>query len=138
MVANAKTCDTTLAVVVQVRPDLLEVRFKEGIKMDLAGIEEISAARQSLFSGSGRYGCISLIPEDADFELSASRVDHFAHTQDGLMALAVVARGAMLEMMTKLYFSYFPQRFRLFATSDEGEARQWMDGQLTGVPAMNV
>ena len=130
MVATQNICDTTLALVVRVREDLLEIRFKEGIKMDLAGLEEITTARRTLFPTPSRLGCISLIPESADFHLSASHVDHFAHPHDGLIALAVVARGATLEMMTKLYFSYFPQRFQVLATNNEGEARQWMEQQL--------
>ena len=36
----------------------------------------------------------------------------------------------MIELLTKLYFSYFPQLHRVLVTDNEDAARTWLDVQL--------
>ena len=36
----------------------------------------------------------------------------------------------MLDMIAKLYFSYYPQTFPVFTTTDEAEGRAWIEAQL--------
>ena len=71
---------------------------------------------------------LSVMPPDVDFEVRITTTDHFApeRGKDPLMALAVVAQDKVAEMVTKLYFSYFPQFFRIRIFTDEEEARAWL------------
>jgi hypothetical protein len=126
-----QTAETRLAHIVRVRPDLMEIRYKPGVTMDMAGVKEIHETRKRLF-GDHPYASLSLIPDDVDFELAITQQDHYAvnRPKDPLLAWAVVARGAMLDMIAKLYFSYFPQTFPVLTTNDEAEARAWIAAQL--------
>lgn len=47
-----------------------------------------------------------------------------------LLASAAVCRSSMIEMLTKLYFSYYPQLHRILVTEDEQTAREWLEQQL--------
>jgi SpoVK/Ycf46/Vps4 family AAA+-type ATPase len=47
-----------------------------------------------------------------------------------IVATAVVCHANMIEMLVKLYFSYFPQLHRIKVTDKEDEARTWLDAQL--------
>ena len=46
------------------------------------------------------------------------------------VAQAVVTRTNMIEMVLKLYFSYYPLLTRLLVTDKEAEARAWLDAQF--------
>ncbi|MEO8067610.1 MAG: hypothetical protein ABI599_07960 [Flavobacteriales bacterium] len=122
---------TAIATLVRVRPDYLEARYQSGCLLSTAGVNEVQVARRDLM-GNTPYAMLSIIPEDADFELAAVNVDHLAEDRrDGLMiAIAVVARANMLQMILKLYFSYFPQMNRILVTDREPEARAWLDVQF--------
>ena len=123
--------ETSIATIVRTRPDLMEIRYKPGSTMDMAGVKEIHEVRKRIF-GNSPYGSLSLIPEDVDFQLSITQQDHYSNARgnDPLVAWAVVSRGSMLEMIAKLYFSYFPQTFPVLTTANEREARAWLDTQL--------
>ena len=123
--------ETSIATIVRTRPDLMEIRYKPGCTMDMAGVKEIHEVRARIF-GNRPYASLSLIPEDVDFQLDITQKDHYAtdRSADPLVAWAVVSRGAMLEMIAKLYFSYFPQTFPVLTTNDEAEARAWIEAQL--------
>jgi len=75
---------------------------------------------------------LSIIPKDMDFDVNVTNVDHFApeRGQDTLSAVAVVVADNMAEMVSKLYFSYFPQVFRTKVTDNEEEARAWLEVQM--------
>lgn len=123
--------ETSIAFLVRQRPDHLEVNYKPGCVLSSRGVAEVQAVRRDLM-GNTPYGMLSIIPEDADFELSAMNVDHMAQDrkEGALLAVAVVTRANMIEMVLKLYFSYFPQMSRILVTDREPEARAWLDAQL--------
>jgi hypothetical protein len=123
--------ETRLARIVRTRRDLMEIRYKPGVTMDIAGVKEIHGVRKHLF-GDQPHASISLIPDDVDFELAVTQQDHYSanRSSDPLFASAVVARGSLLDMIAKLYFSYFPQTFPVLTTNDEVEARAWIAAQL--------
>jgi hypothetical protein len=131
IVFEERSFETSIATIVQTRPDLMEIRYKPGCTMDLAGVKEIHEVRVCIFSNRP-YASLSLIPEDVDFQLAITQQDHYSASRgnDGLIAWATVARGAMLDMIAKLYFSYFPQTFPVLATANEKEARAWIEAQL--------
>lgn len=114
-----------------VAPGFIEQRFHEHVRIDLPGFQENKVARLELAAGRTCV-MLSIIPKDMDFDVKVTRVDHFAPERgaDTLKALAVVVNDNMFEMVSKLYFSYFPQVFRTLVTDDEKEARTWLQAQL--------
>lgn len=122
---------TSIAHMVRVRPDYLEVVYDPGCKLTPASLKEIRDARRELM-GNTPYAMLSLLPEDIDFELGAMNVDHLAEDRrDGnFLAIAVVTRTNMIEMVLKLYFSYYPLLTRLLVTDKEADARAWIDVQF--------
>lgn len=125
--AYPRTIVTRLADMSMVAPGFLEQRFHPGAKLDRAGFMENKRARFEL-CGDEPYLMLSMMPPDVDFEVHITTSDHFApeRGKDPLMALAIVARDRVAEMVTKLYFSYFPQLFRIRIFTDEEEARAWL------------
>lgn len=130
IVFEERRFETRVATIVQRRPDLMEIHYRSGCTLDMPGVREIHEVRARIFDRP--YGSISLIPDDVDFQLDITLEDHYSNLRgkDLLVAWAVVARGTMLEMIAKLYFSYFPQTFPVLASNNEQEVRAWMDMQL--------
>ncbi|MFZ1688059.1 MAG: hypothetical protein WAU70_11590 [Flavobacteriales bacterium] len=122
---------TAIATLVRVRPDFLQVNYRSGCILSSLGVAEVQVARRELM-GNTPYGMLSIIPEDVDFELGAMNVDHMSiDRHEGLvLAIAVVARANMIQMILKLYFSYFPQMNRILVTDKEAEARSWLVAQM--------
>ncbi len=122
---------TSITHMVRVRPDYLEVVYTRGCTLTAVSLKEIRDARRELM-GNTPYAMLSLLPEDIDFELGAMNVDHLAEDRrDGnFLAIAVVTRTNMIEMVLKLYFSYYPLLTRLLVTDKEAEARAWLDAQF--------
>ncbi len=122
---------TSIAHMTRVRPDYLEVVYHPGSKLSTASLREVRDARRELM-GNTPYAMFSILPDDIDFELGAMSVDHLADDRrDGnFLAIAVVTRTNMIEMILKLYFSYYPLLTRLLVTDKEAEARAWMDAQF--------
>ena len=85
--------------------------------------------------GQRPYGMLSIIPEEVDFELSAMHQDHLVsdRLEGNMKAIALVTHATMMEMVLKLYFSYYPQLARLQVTDNEEEAREWLRVQMEQV-----
>jgi hypothetical protein len=122
---------TSIARLVRLRPDFLEVAYVPGCMLSSVALKEVRDARRELM-GNTPYAMLSLLPDDIDFELGAMNVDHLADDRrDGnFLAIAVVTRTNMIEMILKLYFSYYPLLARLLVTDKEQEARAWLDVQF--------
>lgn len=126
-----RTIETRIASMTLAGPGFIIQRFREGTRIDLPGFQENREARFALANG---VTCVmlSIIPKDMDFDVNVTNVDHFApeRGQDTLSAVAVVVADNMAEMVSKLYFSYFPQVFRTKVTDNEEEARAWLEVQM--------
>ncbi|MBK6752672.1 MAG: hypothetical protein IPG69_03590 [Flavobacteriales bacterium] len=122
---------TTIARLVRVRPDLLEIHYNAGCLFALPQIAETQLARREMM-GAHPYATLSIIQEDVDFQLQAMNADHAGQDRsEGLiMATAVVCHANMFQMLVKIYFSYFPQLHRVRITDNEPEARAWLEEQL--------
>ena len=122
---------TGIAVLTRMRANLLEAHYRPGCIFNGASLVEVQRARRELM-GATPYGMLSIIPHDADFELAAMGTDHLAQdrSEGTLLAIAVVTHANMLEMVMKLYFSYFPQPGRVLVTMSEDEARTWINAKL--------
>lgn len=127
---SLRTIETRIATMSLDAPGFIVQRFREGARIDLQGFAENKRARFALADG---ITCVmlSIIPKDMDFDVSVTNVDHFGpeREQDTLRALAVVVNDNMAEMVTKLYFSYFPTVFRTKVFDQEEEARTWLMAQ---------
>lgn len=129
-----RTIETRIATMSLVAPGFIEQRFRLGTRIDLAGFAENKKARFELADG---VTCVmlSVIPKDMDFDVSVTTVDHFGPERgmDTLQALAVVVQDNMSEMVTKLFFSYFPQVFRTKVMDNEDDARMWLQQQMVEI-----
>jgi len=129
-----RTIETRIATMSLVAPGFIEQRFRLGTRIDLAGFAENKKARFELADG---VTCVmlSVIPKDMDFDVSVTTVDHFGPERgmDTLQALAVVVQDNMSEMVTKLFFSYFPQVFRTKVMDNEDDARVWLQQQMVEI-----
>lgn len=131
MTLEPRAYNTTIATFLRAKPDELEIRYKPGSTLTLEGMAEVQAMRREIM-GHARYGMITIIPDDVDFQLNTMHMDHLAvdRALANVIATVVVAQGNMIEMMVKLYFSYYPQMHRVLVTDDEAEARSWLAAQL--------
>ncbi len=129
-----RTIETRIATMSLVAPGFIEQRFRLGTRIDLAGFAENKKARFELADG---VTCVmlSVIPKDMDFDVSVTTKDHFGPERgmDTLQALAVVVQDNMSEMVTKLFFSYFPQVFRTKVMDNEDDARMWLQQQMVEI-----
>jgi hypothetical protein len=125
--------DTRLARVIRTAPDRVEVRFKEGIKLDTAGIAEILDMRSRMGAEAPHHVMI-VIPEDVDFEMAMMTRDHYEgrDVKDHTMAVAWVAQGSLQNQLTSLYLSYHPSPFRTAVFTNEADALSWLDAPLPG------
>ena len=131
MTLEPREYDTSIATIIVVDRELVEIHYKPGIVFDPKSVAEVQEKRREVM-GNRPYATLTLIPEDVDLNLETMRQDQGQadRTQSQLLASAVVARSSMIEMLTKLYFSYYPQLHRILVTDDEQAAREWIEQQL--------
>lgn len=127
MPSSPRTIETRLATMTMVEPGFLEQRFRPNVRIDLAGFQENKEARFAL-SGDQPCAMLSIFPHDIDFDVQITSSDHFApeRGKETLTALAVVAQDSMVEMVSRLYFSYFPQDFNIRVFNNEPNALNWL------------
>lgn len=127
--------ETRLATLERKHDDILEVRFKPGVKLDRAGILEILEERKR-FCASGAHHVLAVFPAESDFEMEVMTTDHYldAGMRDCTRTLALAANGAMNERMASLYFAYFPQPFDTRVFLEESDARAWLRQAIESRP----
>lgn len=121
----------SIATLIETRPNLLEIHYHEGIVFDLVNVAEVQQLRRRIM-GNRAYATLTIIPEEVDYRMDTMQVDQGKadRTESQILATAVVVKASMIELLTKLYFSYFPQLQRILVTEDEEKARAWVDAQL--------
>ncbi len=119
--------ETPLAHLQRLTPRLVEIRFKPSVTIDVAGLATIFEARKRM-QGADAVSLLVVIPPDAEMEIAVLGTDQFARNDgaEGLIAMATVAQSSMNEMLTKLFFAYFPQGFPSQVFTDLAEARAWL------------
>ncbi len=122
---------TAIATLKLVGPQLIEIHYDEGCMFRADAVAEVQAKRRELM-GNRPYATLTIIPEDVDYNLDTMGRDQGQtdRTESQVIASAVVVKASMIEMLTRLYFSYFPQLQRTFVTHDEPAARAWIKEQL--------
>ncbi len=125
--------DTRLAWVIRTAPDRVEVRFKEGCKLDCTGIAEILDMRRKL-GADAPHKVMIVMPEDVDFEMAMMTKDHYQgrDVKDHTVAVAWVAQASLPHQMTSLYLSYHPSPFRAAVFTNEADALRWLDEPARG------
>lgn len=120
-----------IATLIVVDTNLLEIHYHAGIVFTAANVGEVQVLRRKVMGGRP-YATLTIIPEDVDYRMETMQQDQGQtdRTESQLLASAVVCKASMIELLTKLYFSYFPQLHRTLVTDDERAARAWLTTQL--------
>jgi|694.fasta_scaffold93444_2 hypothetical protein len=108
----------------------VEVHFKPGVKVTVAGVEEVLDARERI-CGKGAHSVLVTLPEELDFDLDVLMKDHYKERELHLCTYAVAwdAGSTMNETLVELFYRYFPQQFPARAFTTEKEAREWLRAQ---------
>ena len=122
---------TSIATLIMASTQLIEIHYHEHIVFNVKAVAEVQAKRREVM-GKRPYATLTIIPEDVDFHLDSMATDQGAadRTESQLLATAIVAKASMIQKLTGLYLSYFPQLQRVLVTHDEQEARTWVAQQL--------
>lgn len=123
--------ETGSAMVELVSDELVEVRFKPEVKLDVEGMGAIVAAKRDLIADR-QVDILAILPPELDFELNVLSVDHHALGGGcgGAQRLALAAQSAFNLRITDIYFRYHPREHatRIFLT--EEDARKWLTTKL--------
>lgn len=127
---RSELIETRLATLERKSPDLLEVRFKPDVKLDVPGIEEVIDERRRLCP-EGVRDVLAVFPPDVDFDINVMTRDHYAGTglERCTRSLALAAGSTANERFASLYFAYFPQEFTTRVFIEEREAQHWLARQ---------
>ncbi|HMC97704.1 MAG TPA: hypothetical protein VKG92_08630 [Flavobacteriales bacterium] len=119
--------ETSLATIRYTAVDRVEVRFKPGQTLTVAGLAEIMTIRQRL-GATGKHRLIVFMCEEMDFDLAMITTDHYAvHPQSNTEAVAWVTLNDRNEQFTRMYLSYWPSPFPSAVFRGEEEARAWLE-----------
>jgi hypothetical protein len=125
-----RSVEVPIAVLTHVRQNLVEVRYKEGSIITPKGLHEIHEAQQAL-CGNTLHAMLYIIPVGVGYEVESMQHAYWGPDEDPVVAMAVAAVSAEIQMVTQLYFTYFPQLFPTLVTNDREEALAWLEAQLT-------
>lgn len=114
---------------------VLEVRFKEHVKLTVEGVQEVLDARMEL-SGRGPYTVLVTLPDDIDFEIAVLAKDHYdgRGLEECTYAVAWNAGSDMNEKLVDIFYRYFPQPFPVQTFTSQEEARAWLDKKTPEEP----
>ncbi|MEO5585612.1 MAG: hypothetical protein ABIQ75_09170 [Flavobacteriales bacterium] len=110
---------------------VLEIRFKEHVKLTVDGVQEVLDARMEL-CGRGPYAVLVTLPDDIDFEIAVLAKDHYdgRGLEDCTYAVAWDTGSEMNEKLVDIFYRYFPQPFPVKTFPSEEEARAWLDKKM--------
>ncbi|MEZ4808486.1 MAG: hypothetical protein R2815_13565 [Flavobacteriales bacterium] len=121
----------TSAATIIVAGNLVEIHYDHGIVFTNEKVREVHALRRSVL-GDTPHATLTILPEEMDYRSETMQQDQGAMDRGtgALLASAIVTKDSMVEMLTKLYFSYFPQLHRIRVTASEQDARSWLATQM--------
>ncbi|MBP6392018.1 MAG: hypothetical protein KA175_03960 [Flavobacteriales bacterium] len=127
MKGDPQLIDTRSATVELVSPELIEVRFKPEVKLDVQGLGEIVHAKNHLGQGLNP-DVLAVAPPELDFELNVLHMDHaVGHgVKCNSNRLAFAAQSEMNERLASIYFSYHPRKEETAVFLQEKDARAWL------------
>lgn len=119
--------ETRIATLERVSGNVVEVRFKPDVKLDLAGLGELVHAKRALCH-TEELDVLAVLPPEVDFELNVLAVDH--HEANGgcglARRLALAAQSAFNERLANIYFRYHPRANETMVFLAEADARKWL------------
>jgi hypothetical protein len=129
--STSAVIDTPIATIQRTTADLVEVRFKAGATLSVAGITAILSARQESASGTPMRVLIVFAADEMDFDMAMITKDHYSSipVQQFTRAVAWVTRNDHNERFCQLYFAYYPSPVPSAIFSTEEEARTWLEGK---------
>jgi len=123
--------ETRSATLERISKDMIELRFKPDVKLDVEGLGEIVHAKQ-LLCNNEEMDILAILPADVDFELNVLQVDH--HTENGgcgfAKRLAFAAQSQLNERLANIYFRYHPRQHATAVFLGEADAREWLARKL--------
>lgn len=124
--AEQTRIETRLAQVERIGPDVVEVRYKEDVDFDTAGIAEVIAACEKL-PLSDAFAIISMLPEQGGMDLQAMQQDHSTEgLSQRVKASAIVMNGELFRRLTEIHYTYHPQHYEVRIFSEVNEALVWV------------
>lgn len=119
--------ETSIASIERTSPSRVEIRFKPEVYIDTKGFAEVFQERIRL-CGTDHVHILMVIPTDAEIDPTLMATDHFKANGgvEGVQAIASVSGSSVNEMLTSLYFAYFPQAFPARVFNTEQEAGDWL------------
>lgn len=126
-----RTSETEHARFTLAERDLLEVRLRAGVHINIALIAAVMRERIRL-CGTGPLCIMVLVPVDAELDIAVMGLDHYKvnESAEGIRAVAIASGALSLATMARLYAAYYPPTFRLEVFGLEVEARTWIGEQL--------
>jgi hypothetical protein len=130
MTLEPHTQATRLAVVERTAPDMVVVRYREGISFDPAGIAEVIDTCERI-ALQEHFGLVTLLPQDGEMSIEAMQQDHggpdFARR---VRAHAIVAGGELFKRLSEIHYTYHPQPHEVRLFEHETDAREWVRARL--------
>ncbi len=127
----ANSTETDHALFLRSAHDLLEIRLKPALRIDVDCVAGIMHERMRMF-GQAPLCVLVVVPPDAQLDIAVMGMDHYRANEscDGLRSVALVSGSLMTETMARLYAAYFPPMFRLEVFNKETDAREWLTEQV--------
>lgn len=122
--------DTRTATLERVSNELIELRFKPDVKLDVDGMTEIVVAKRQL--GGNGSDVLAILPPELDFDLNVLTIDH--HAVNGgcgaVERMAFATQSSFNERLTNIYFRYHPRPHPTGVFVSETDARKWLATKL--------
>ncbi len=123
---------TPLFTIERARPELYLVRYREGIVINAALIEESLRVRREL-AGYRPYASIAVFPSSALYE--PDLYDNDLYEQEDpkhfVKALAIVNEGGALIPVAERYYAKHPPFFKVKIFDNIPDALVWVEGVLS-------
>lgn len=125
------TIDTPIAMVERTAGGFIEVYFKPGVVLSVAGIGALLDARERMKDEGPALVLIVFPNVEMDFDMAMITTDNYRGrpVKEHSKAVAWVTRNDHNDRFTRLYFAYFPSPVPAAIFSEEAEARAWLEGQ---------
>lgn len=114
-----------MAQVALLADDLVEVRIRANVRIDVPGLLASMQARRELLQGRKGPVCFIALGE-LDWEPAALQTDFFGLDAESLTAVAVLVNSKTLTLVANLYFSLFPGGFPAKVFNDDVTMRAWL------------
>ncbi|HEY0979073.1 MAG TPA: hypothetical protein VGE21_16500 [Flavobacteriales bacterium] len=122
--------EARLAVVERHRPDILIVRYRDGITFESGGLAELVELCERI-AGREQFGVISVLPENGETSLDAMQNEHSTDSfGKRVRAHAVVVTTEMFRRLAEIHYNYHPQQHEVRQFGTVVDALEWVQVRL--------